>query len=157
MKRAPLQHAQLIERATRELAQLLPENVVFAPEESRFDIIETSLGSFTSSATPYTFQFRRDERRFRVKIFVPLTDDAIIGIRSPLTSEVHLPYCEHMIPVPRGAALVVHAACSTCFRRGGQMSGPDEKFLYTEVAVGEPRTAPEDVRSKEPFFAVFDG
>ena len=158
VKRAPLQHAPLIERATRELAQVLPESAVFAPEESRFDIIETSLGSLTSATTSYTFQFRRDERRFRVKVFVPLTDDAVIGIRSPSTlSQFDLPYCEHMIPVPRGAALVVHATCSTCFRRGGQMSGVEEKFLYTEVAVGERRAAPDDVRSKEPFFAVLDG
>ena len=159
VKRAPLQHAPLIERATRELAQVLPESAVFAPEESRFDIIETSLGTIKSSATTsYTFQFRRDERPFRVKVFVPLTDDAVIGIRSPLPlSQLDLPYAEHTIPVPRGAALVVHATCSTCFRRGGQMSGVEEKFLYTEVAVDEPRAAPDEVRSKEPFFAVLDG
>ena len=157
VKRAPLQHAPLIERATRELAQVLPESAVFAPEETRFDIIETSLGSLTSATTSYTFQFRRDERPFRVKVFVPLTDDAVIGIRSPLTCQLDLPYCEHMIPVPRGAALVVHATCSTCFRRGGHMRGVEEKFLYTEVAVGERRAAPDDVRSKEPFFAVLDG
>ena len=93
-----------------------------------------------------------------MKVFVPLTDDAVIGIRSPLPlSQLDLPYAEHTIPVPRGAALVVHATCSTCFRRGGHMSGVEEKFLYTEVAVGEPRAAPDEVRSKEPFFAVLDG
>jgi hypothetical protein len=37
------------------------------------------------------------------------------------------------------------------------MRGVEEKFLYTEVAVGERRAAPDDVRSKEPFFAVLDG
>lgn len=157
VKSAHLHHPQLVERATRELAQLLPESAVFAPEESRFDIIETSLGSFITSETPHTFHFSVQERRRRLKIFVPLTDDAVIGVRAPGTSKWNLPYCQHMIPVPRGAALVVHATCSTSFTRGAQLQGPLEHFLYTEVAVGEPRAAPEEVRSKEPFFAVFDG
>ena len=76
------------------------------------------------------------------------------AIRAPLPVSSSVPYGEYMVPVPRGAALVVVATCSTSLRRGADYHARQQLILYTEVAFGEPREPPEDVRSKEPFFHV---
>lgn len=152
--RARLQNRVLIERATSDLAQILPKDAVFAPEESRFDILRVDFGQFTSGATPHRFDFSVESRRKRLRVFCALDDDVVIGIRAPLPVSSSAPYGEYIVPVPRGAALVVVATCSTSLRRGADYHAAPRLILYTEVAFGEPREPPEDVRSKEPFFHV---
>ena len=51
--RARLRNVELITRATRELSHVLPENAVFAPEESRFDVVRVSFGYQWRTASPY--------------------------------------------------------------------------------------------------------
>jgi hypothetical protein len=158
LKRGRLRNSGLITRATRELSRILPENAVFAPEESRFDVVRVRFGYQWRTATPYVFSFPSDLRPSRFKVFVALTDAVVIGIGFRKT----MPYVifeEHFVHVRRGAALVVWATCATRFVSGPERVNNAQFVLATEVAVPSVALAPaspEDVRSKEPFFAVVE-
>lgn len=154
LKKGRLRNSGLITRATRELSRILPWNAVFAPEESRFDVVRVSFGYQWRTASPYVFSFPSDLRPSRFKVFVALTDAIVIGIGFRKTMPYGDTFEEHFVHVRRGAALVVWATCATRFVSGPTRVNNDAFVLATEVALAP--ASPEDVRSKEPFFAVVE-
>ena len=98
-------------------------------------------------------------RPSRVKVFVALTDAVVIGIGFRKTMP-YVAFEEHFVHVRRGAALVVWAACATRFVSGADRRESVQLVVATEVAtapsVAIAPASPEDVRSKEPFFAVVE-